>query len=104
MIPVVDMFAQNDELDSGDRLVIQFLEKRVGGRTGGAPFGCEQLDQDGNSILIRSWRTLAGGQARHESDRGQHCNKSGIHAGTIGKSRMDTKLEYTMPTSEEARW
>src|SRR5664279_586480 len=64
MVPVVNVFAQEDEVHSGRSLLAQLDQKRVGGRTTGASLRGEKLHYD------RSLCPGARGKAQPENDGG----------------------------------
>lgn len=49
-IPVIDVFADDDEVGSGDGLgVVEFFKKGIGGRATGASFGGEEFQENRNA-------------------------------------------------------
>lgn len=47
VVPVVDVFAEDDDVGAGDGLVaIELREEGVGGRATGAAFGGEEFDEN----------------------------------------------------------
>ena len=58
VVPIVDVFAEDDQLRSRNRLKsVYFLQQGVGTRATGAAFGGEKLNQNGVSVRGRRRRT-----------------------------------------------
>ena len=73
VVPVVNVFAQEDELHSGRSLLAQLHQQRVGGRATGAALRGEQLNYD------RSLRPGAREKAQGENEGGNQYVKSFLH-------------------------
>jgi hypothetical protein len=73
MVPVINVFAQEDEVHSGRSLLAQLDQERVGGRTTGASLRGEQLNHDG------SLRPGARKKAQGENEGGNQYVKSFLH-------------------------
>ncbi len=54
-IPVINVFAESDDLGAGDGLAqIKIDQQSVGGRATGAALGGKQFDQNGNPVRLRA--------------------------------------------------
>ena len=61
MVPVVDMFAEDDELRARNRLgLVHLADEFVDGRAAGAAFRSEEFEEDGDGLI--GWGGLIGGE------------------------------------------
>jgi hypothetical protein len=63
MVPVGDVLAEDDQLGTGNGLgLVQLLQDDVGGRTAGAAFGSEELNENwGVGVRCGGGRGFGGG-------------------------------------------